>query len=40
LQSGTRGETIVIAPPLIIGEDQLERALALLESAVLEKVTV
>jgi 4-aminobutyrate aminotransferase/(S)-3-amino-2-methylpropionate transaminase len=40
LQSGTRGETITVAPPLIIGEDQLARALDLLESAILEKVTV
>lgn len=38
LQSGVRGETITVAPPLVIAEDQLERALDLLESAILEKV--
>ena len=38
LQSGARGETITIAPPLVISPAQLERGLELLESAVLEKI--
>jgi 4-aminobutyrate aminotransferase-like enzyme len=33
LQSGVDGETITIAPPLVIGERQLERAIDLLSEA-------
>ena len=40
LQSGSRGETIALAPPLAIADRQLARGLELLESAVLDKVTV
>jgi 4-aminobutyrate aminotransferase/(S)-3-amino-2-methylpropionate transaminase len=40
LQSGVRGETIALAPPLVIADDQLARALELLESVVLEKIAV
>jgi 4-aminobutyrate aminotransferase-like enzyme len=38
LQSGVRGESLAVAPPLVIDDAQLERALALLRDAVAEKV--
>jgi len=38
LQTGLRGESIAIAPPLVIDDAQLERALGLLCDAVAEKV--
>ena len=38
LQSGVRGESLAVAPPLVIDDAQLERALALLCDAVAEKV--
>ncbi len=38
LQSGTRGESITIAPPPVISDDQLARAFALLGAAVADRV--
>jgi 4-aminobutyrate aminotransferase-like enzyme len=38
LQTGVRGEAIVIAPPLVIEDAQLERALGMLCDAVAQKV--
>jgi 4-aminobutyrate aminotransferase-like enzyme len=34
LQSGTEGESVTIAPPLVIGDDQMDRALDILESLI------
>jgi 4-aminobutyrate aminotransferase-like enzyme len=34
LPSGIAGETITIAPPLVISENQLDRAIAILDAAV------
>jgi 4-aminobutyrate aminotransferase-like enzyme len=36
LQSGITGEVIAISPPLVIGEEQLERALEILQVAIEE----
>jgi 4-aminobutyrate aminotransferase-like enzyme len=36
LQSGITGEVIAISPPLVIGEEQLERALEILKVAIEE----
>jgi 4-aminobutyrate aminotransferase-like enzyme len=38
LQSGPRGETIALSPPLVMGDAQLERALELFEQAVVATV--
>jgi 4-aminobutyrate aminotransferase/(S)-3-amino-2-methylpropionate transaminase len=39
LQSGVRGQTIALAPPLVISDEQLTRALTLFESAIGVQVT-
>ncbi|GAC1423704.1 MAG: 4-aminobutyrate--2-oxoglutarate transaminase [Candidatus Velthaea sp.] len=39
LQSGPTGTSITIAPPLVIEDDQLARALDLVEASIYEKVT-
>ncbi len=36
LQSGIAGEVIAVSPPLVIGEEQLERALEILKVAIVE----
>lgn len=36
LQSGVRGEVVSLTPPIVIGEEELERALVLLEAIVRE----